>query len=204
MARLGVTRVSVKIVQFVGVVPEVVQAAVGCVQVVDQFPLTGPDHLDVGEFGVRHARRALGEQRAPLHPLGDGQAQQLENGGHQVDGLGDAGDALAGGHLAGRAQDQGHAHHLVVGISPLEQQPVIAQHLAVIGGEDHQRVVHVRVAAGVQRRAGGHALRALREVAFETQAFGSQPVQPGCADHRVARAAQAAGAVLVGGDQQHI
>ena len=56
---------------------------------------------------------------------------------------------LAGRHLPGLAHDHGHAQHVLVVKRPLGDQAVLAQEVAVVGGEDDERVVGN--AGGIER-----------------------------------------------------
>lgn len=76
----------------------------------------------------------------------------------------------------------------------------LGRQLMAVGG----RAVDVRIAPRVQGGAGGHALRALHEVAFEDHSFACQPVQDRRAHDGVSGTAQHVGAVLVVGEEEQV
>ena len=64
--------------------------------------------------------------------------------------------------------------------------------------------MYVRVAAGMQTHAGGHALRRVHKRIAETHTLAGKPVGVRGLDDRVAVARQTIGAVLIVGDDQQI
>ena len=83
------------------------------------------------------------QQRAAVALARDRQAQPLQYRRHDIDRLGEAFHFPAASGIGGGrrvAQDQRHLEGLV-GIALLAQQPMVAQHLAMVGGDDDQRVV---------------------------------------------------------------
>ena len=90
----------------------------------------------------------LAEEAATLHTAGGFDARALEDGGADVVALADA-LAAGAGRGCGVSPDEGDAGYLLVLLGAFEEQAMVAEVVAVVGGEDADGVA--LFAAGSER-----------------------------------------------------
>ena len=192
-----------------GIAGQVVQLVDVSVLIVDQLPAAAHQQASRMFLGVRvaHGRRRGSEQpgqAAALELTGARHAEQLEHGRHHVDQFDRRLDrARSERRCADREQRQRHVDLLFIQRGAVVRAAVLAELLAVIGGEHHQgradAVAHpgghaveqprdlaigvgdLAVVACARRRVVGHAVRHVRLVRVEV-------VHPGEGARRRAKA----------------
>jgi hypothetical protein len=121
-------------------------------------------HLAVdGQRGARAATHLVARQRHQAGPRGGRrrlQARQIEQRRVHVHHLDVGLDDAAGGNTPGRADDQRHVHQLLVDGVAVADAAVLVELIAVIGHDDHRRLVvdPQRLEVGDEGRERGVAL----------------------------------------------
>ncbi len=141
-----VRRVVVAVDELARVVVQVVQLAHRRLEIAVQLVAGGRERAhgqpcDDAEVVLgQHPLARSVEQRAALHPVGHRESGAIEHRGREVDRADRIVDDLPA-RDAGTAQHERHAQERVVAERSFEDHLVLAEELAVVGGDDHERVV---------------------------------------------------------------